>query len=97
MVNHMAPTDPSDLEPVQDDAVSVVRAGLGIWLAAGVLCVLLRDRLAANGTQWWILTCAVGLILGIVMLLMFTRRAQRRAVGGRPEGSGADRPNPDTR
>ena len=73
----MPEPDAPIIEPVQDDAVSAVKVGLGMWLAAGVVGLLLRGQLEARGAQWWILVCGVGLISGTMMLVLFTRRAAR--------------------
>lgn len=87
----MPEPDAPIIEPVQDDAVSAVKVGLGMWLAAGVVGLLLRGQLEARGAQWWILVCGVGLISGTMMLVLFTRRAARirtrAALAGGP-GSG---------
>lgn len=64
------------LEPVPDDGVGATVVGLGLWLLAGVACLLLRDELAARGAQWWAWTCVAGLGIG-VGLLWFTRRRAR--------------------
>jgi Protein of unknown function (DUF2530) len=64
-----------DIEPVADDGVGAVTAGLGLWLVAGIACLVQRDALADRGATWWVWTCLAGLVLGVVMLVYMRRRS----------------------
>lgn len=88
------------LEPVRDDGVRAIRIGLGLWVVAGMILLLARDALADRGTQWWLAVCGAGLLVGVVQLVIFTRRramvrARERAAadgaglaGAGPTGAG---------
>lgn len=81
------------LEPVPDDGVGATIVGLGLWLLAGVACLLLREELAARGAQWWAWTCLVGLGIGVGML-WFTRRRARVYRAHRAAAASAGSSNP---
>lgn len=75
------------LEPVRDDGVRAIQIGLGLWVVAGAILLLARDALADRGTQWWLAGCGAGLLVGVVELVIFTRRramvqARERAADG---------------
>ena len=88
------------LEPVRDDGVRAIQIGLGLWVVAGAILLLARDALADRGTQWWLAVCGAGLLIGLVQLVIFTRRramvqARERAAadgaglaGAGPSGAG---------
>jgi membrane associated rhomboid family serine protease len=62
------------LEPVREDGVRAIQIGLGLWVVAGFVLLLLRDQMAERGTQWWVAVCGAGLLIGIVHLAIFSRR-----------------------
>jgi len=68
---------PPQLQPVRNDGVGAVKVGLGLWAAAGVVMVLRREELAADGRQWWLATCGAGLVIGFIQLAIFVRRRAR--------------------
>ena len=88
------------LEPVRDDGVRAIQIGLGLWVVAGAILLLARDELADRGTQWWLAVCGAGLLVGVVQLVIFSRRramvqARERAAaegagltGAGPSGAG---------
>jgi hypothetical protein len=88
------------LEPVRDDGVRAIQIGLGLWVVAGTILLLARDELADRGTQWWLAVCGAGLLVGVVQLVIFSRRramvqARERAAaegagltGAGPSGAG---------
>lgn len=75
------PREAPDVEPLDEDGVGAVAVGTAAWAVALVVLLLLRDRLAANDSQWWIAVAATGVGLGLVGLLYTMRRraAYRRA------------------
>lgn len=60
-------------KPVDVDGVSTLAVGTALWAVALVVLLLLRDRLADNGTTWWLWTAVTGLGLGVGGLA-YTRR-----------------------
>jgi hypothetical protein len=68
-------TDPAALKPVDVDGVGAILSGTIAWALAWVLCLLLRDRLAADGRSWWAWVCLAGALLGLAGLLFVRRRA----------------------
>lgn len=73
----MSTPEPLALEPVADDGVRALQVGLGLWALAGVVLFVGRDALAERGTQWWLAVCGAGLLIGLVQLVIFTRRRAR--------------------
>ena len=70
----MSMPEPPELEPVPDDGVRAIGVGLGLWVIAGLVLIVMRDQLADRGTQWWVAVCGAGLLVGLVQLGIFTRR-----------------------
>ncbi|MEZ5115934.1 MAG: DUF2530 domain-containing protein [Candidatus Nanopelagicales bacterium] len=73
--------EPSDIEPLDVDGVGAIAVGTVLWSVAFVVLLVLRDRLAEAGTEWWLWVCAAGALLGLPGLWIVTRRraAYRRA------------------
>jgi hypothetical protein len=57
--------DPAPL--VTNDRVTVL-VGIGLWLVALVVTLVMRDRLAEEGRTWWIWTAVAGAGLGVAGL-----------------------------
>ncbi|ANJ26398.1 DUF2530 domain-containing protein [Agromyces aureus] len=73
-----------DPAPARADARKAVLAGTALWLIALVLCLLLRDMLAAAGLAWLTWACAVGVLLGVGALAVvqaIRRRHPRQSAG----------------
>lgn len=68
------PTVAPDLQPVDVDGVGAVLYGTIAWAVALVACLLLRDRLAADGRAWWTWVCVAGTLLGLLGLWFVRRR-----------------------
>ncbi len=72
----MTVPDRAAIEAVPDDGVTAATVGTVLWAVAGFACVLMRDRLAEAGNEWWIATCLVGVVLGLMGIAFTRRRAQ---------------------
>jgi hypothetical protein len=80
---------PPQVEPLDEDGVGAAAMGTILWAVALAVMIVLRDRLAASGAQWWIATAACGVGFGLLGLLYATRRrsAYRSARARAAEGS----------
>jgi O-antigen/teichoic acid export membrane protein len=65
--------------PLDVDAVRTVQVGTALWAAALVVAVVQRHRLVDDGHQWWLWTCVAGLVLGLIGIVITTRRRARLA------------------
>lgn len=61
------------------DGILPVAIGTGVWAVALVVLVLLRGRLAAEGSQWWIGVAAFGVLCGAVGLVFLAWRRRRQS------------------
>ncbi len=60
---------------VDADGVRAVAVGTIAWaVAAVVLWLFFRDRLAASGSSWWLWVCVTGCALGLLGLPYVLRR-----------------------
>ncbi len=66
-----------DPEPLRTDDRATILVGIGAWVVALVVTLVLHDRLAAGGRGWWTWTALVGIGLGLVGL-DYLRRHERR-------------------
>lgn len=66
-------------EPLDVDAVRTVQISTALWAVALVATLMARDALADHGRTWWIWTCVAGVVLGLLGLLVTTRRRRRIA------------------
>lgn len=85
----MSGSEALDIQPVADDGLGAVRVGLVLWVVAGVVLLLRRAELAEQGTEWWLLTCLAGLVIGFVNWAAFAMRvanakARQAHSGGSP-------------
>lgn len=78
-----APVAGPDLRPVDVDGVGAVLYGTVAWTVALVACLLLRDRLAADGRTWWAWVCVAGALLGLAGLWFVRRRRDAYAAPAR--------------
>jgi len=65
---------PTAIEPLDVDGVGAILYGTLAWGLALVGCLLLRDRLAADGRGWWTGVCLAGFLLGLPGLWFVRRR-----------------------
>jgi hypothetical protein len=70
---------PRRVAPLDVDAVRTVQVGTALWAVALVVTVLLRDQLTDDGREWWIWMCVAGLVLGLIGVVITTRRRARLA------------------
>ncbi|NEM92392.1 DUF2530 domain-containing protein [Galbitalea soli] len=63
-----------DPTPVQTDDRKAVAVGLVLWLAALIVMLAFYTPIVAAGNSWWIVTCAVALVLGSIGLIYSIRR-----------------------
>ena len=63
------------LKPLDVDGVGAVTYGTIAWTVGLVLCLLLRDRLAADGRSWFTWVCLAGALLGLAGVWFVRRRA----------------------
>ena len=71
------PEEPRQVAPLDVDAVRTVQVGTGLWAVALVVTLLMREQLSDDGHEWWIWTCVAGLLLGLVGVVITTRRRAR--------------------
>jgi hypothetical protein len=57
-----------DPPPLATNDRAAVLVGIGLWLVALVVTLVMHDRLAAEGRTWWIWTAATGAALGVLGL-----------------------------
>ena len=72
-------SSPHRVAPLDVDAVRTVEVGTVLWAVALVVSLLLRSRLTDDGRSWWIWTCVAGVLLGVVGIVITTRRRARLA------------------
>jgi hypothetical protein len=65
--------DPAPL--VTNDRLTVL-IGIGLWLVALVVTLVMHDRLADEGRTWWIWTAATGAALGLAGLVYLRRHGR---------------------
>jgi hypothetical protein len=58
-----------------NDRVPVL-VGIGLWLVALVVALVMHDRLAADDHTWWIWTAAAGAALGLAGLVYLRRHGR---------------------
>jgi hypothetical protein len=79
-----APVGPgADVRALDVDGVGAVLVGTIAWTVALVVCLLMRDRLAADGRTWWTWVCATGALVGLPGL-WFVRRRSAAYAAARP-------------
>ncbi|RIV37024.1 DUF2530 domain-containing protein [Micromonospora radicis] len=72
-------------EPLDPPMVPIALAGLAAWALAGLVLLLVRDRLIAAGHENWLWICLAGFLWGFpglaVMMRHDAHRRRRRAAG----------------
>lgn len=82
----MAPPRRPDPPAQETDDVSIVTLGTVAWAVAFVVLFVLRNRLAAHGSSWWLVTCLVGVGLGCFGIWYCRRRRAALARTVAPAG-----------
>jgi uncharacterized protein DUF2530 len=65
-----------DPPPLATDDRTTVLVGIGVWLVALVVALLMHGRLADEGRTWWIWTAVTGAVLGLVGLAYLRRHGR---------------------
>jgi len=81
------PDQPRRVAPLDVDAVRTVQVGTALWAVALVVALLARDHLDDQGREWWLWTCVAGLVLGLIGMVITTRRRARLARPRRDQSS----------
>ncbi|MGZ4603644.1 MAG: DUF2530 domain-containing protein [Kineosporiaceae bacterium] len=63
-----------DPPPLVTNDRATVLVGIGLWVAALVLTLVLHERLLATGRGWWTWTAVAGIAGGLLGLLYIRRR-----------------------
>jgi hypothetical protein len=71
--------EPRRVAPLDVDAVRTVQVGTVLWALALTASLIMKNRLVDDGHGWWIWTCVAGLVLGLIGLVITTRRRARLA------------------
>jgi hypothetical protein len=65
-----------DPPPLATNDRAIVLIGIGLWLVALVVALVLHDRLTAEDHTWWIWTAATGAALGVAGLVYLRRHGR---------------------
>ena len=67
----------NELAPLEVNGITAVTIGTGIWSAATLVMVFMRDQLEASGRGNWIAIGVAGIALGLLGMRYTKRRAAR--------------------
>jgi hypothetical protein len=73
------PTTPREPSPVSVNTARLVEFGIGLWLVALVV-TLLVPALHSGPRHWWPWTCVAGILLGLIGW-SYVRRGRGNAAG----------------
>jgi hypothetical protein len=65
-----------DPPPLATNDRAIVLVGIGLWLVALVVALVVHDRLATEDHTWWIWTAATGAALGVAGLVYLRRHGR---------------------
>ena len=63
-----------ELVPVDVDGVFAVAVGTVLWGVAFVVLLAFNGRLRDDGRLWWLATCGIGFLVGLLGLWYVRRR-----------------------
>ena len=66
-----------EVEPYVTDDVRIAEIGTAIWLVLLVVSIVEWHYLRTHGREWWLATCACGVVLGLIGRWFLRRRRQR--------------------
>ena len=67
----------NELSPLEVNGITAVTIGTGIWSAATLIMVLMRDQLEASGRGDWIAIGVCGIFIGLLGMRYTKRRVAR--------------------
>jgi hypothetical protein len=67
----------NELTPLEVNGITAVTIGTGIWSAATLVMVLMRDQLESSGRGDWIAIGVCGIFLGLLGMRYTKRRFAR--------------------
>lgn len=79
---------PPGLKPLDVDGVTASVIGTVAWAVALVVSLVRWDTLAADNQEWWVGTCAVGVVIGVVGTSYTARRRARSKQSARSAATG---------
>jgi hypothetical protein len=65
-----------DPPPLPTNDRTTVLVGIGLWLLALVVTLVMRGRLDDDGRTWWIWTAVTGIALGLAGLVYLRRHGR---------------------
>ncbi|MET9318438.1 DUF2530 domain-containing protein [Kribbella sp. NPDC003505] len=75
----------AEVKPLDLSGIPSVITGIVLWAVALVVLFIFRDRLDANGLDWWLWVPVAGIGLGLIGLWYCKRRWTAIQAGHRPE------------
>ena len=63
-----------DPAPVKTDDRKPMLIGIGLWLVALVVLLVVLVPLVAAGNVWWLWACVAGIVIGLIGVLYAHRR-----------------------
>lgn len=75
----------AEVKPLDLSGIPSVITGIVLWAVALVVLFIFRDRLDANGLDWWLWVPVAGIGLGLIGLWYCKRRWTAIQAGHRPD------------
>ena len=84
----MSTTKPAlrEVKPYVTDDVRIAAAGTAVWVVLLIVSIIEWHYLKTHGREWWLATCACGVVLGSVGQWFLRRR--RRRIGATAASQG---------
>ncbi len=74
----------AEVKPLDLSGIPSVITGIAIWAVAGVVLFIFRNRLEADGLDWWLWVPVAGFALGLIGLWYCKHRWTAIQAGHRP-------------